>query len=117
DQLSSIRSLNVTLLTNSNYIICPFKIEENILDYQTSILEFFSLQSITFKNFKFLILLSQDEKLNMTNTLKIRKQFSTLLFKNFINYYQFSKYSDLLKNTKLLEEYNLVLNEIKKNID
>ncbi|MDE5767591.1 MAG: hypothetical protein K2H56_03505 [Malacoplasma sp.] len=117
DQLSSIKSLNANLLNDSNYIICPFKINENVLDYQEKILQFFLSESINFKNFKYLILLSQDDKLNMTNTLKIRKQLSTLLFKNFINHYHFSKYSDLLKNTKLLDEYNLVLNEIKKNLN
>lgn len=116
DNLVALSSLNLNVVQNSNLIIAPFKIEQDVLEFKNKILELFSNHSINLSTFKFLPLLTNNNTVNMNKMLQLRKQLSTLLFDTSIPYCDFKKYNELIKNTKLLNQYNLVFDEIKNKI-
>lgn len=117
DNLVALPSININIIHNSNFIISPFKIGQDILSFKNKVLDLFLSNSINSSNFKFLPLLSNNNTINMNEMLKLRKQLSSLLFDISIPYCEFKKYSDLAKNTKLLNQYNLVFEEIKNKIE
>lgn len=108
--------LNLSLLKDSNLIICPFKIEEDILEYKNKILKNFLKYNIKFKNFKFLPILTSDSFENFSIMIKLKKQLLDLMFDKHISYHQFKKYSDLIENQQLINEYIQIYENIKKII-
>lgn len=116
DHATAFGDINMHLLNNSNLIICPFKIDSDIIQYKEKLLNIFFKKNIKFKNFKFLAILIDDNEENYSIMLKLRKQLLNLLFSNYICNYQFKNYSELLENKLLFDDYKQIYENIKKLI-
>lgn len=112
DHPISFSKMNLFLLNNSSFIICPFKIDQEILEYKEKLINNLIKSNIYFKKFKFLPILCDTNHINATKMLNLRKQLNSLMFENYISHHEFKNYFELIENNKLIEEYK----QIYKNI-
>lgn len=117
DSLSSFNIANFDLISKSDYIICPFKIEKDLVAFKDKIINTFIDNNLSTNNLKFLAFLTNDNYFNMTKIITLRKELSSLLFKTTIPFVVCKTYSDILKNTTLLNSFESLVDELKLKLD
>ncbi len=116
DQPISFGFLNMHLIQDSEFIICPFKIESDIESYYKKIINHFYSKNMVIKNFKFLPILSNDKNLNVDRMLQLRKKLPSLMFDKAIFYISTNSYLELIENVELIKDYEQISNNILENI-
>lgn len=115
DHPISFGELNLFLLENSNMVLCPFKVNSLFDEYFKKVKKILMLNQLKIKSLKFIPIMCEDNELNLSKMIHIRKQYMGLILDK-INYYPFKKYDELIENKKLLNEYLLLSEKILKLI-